>query len=62
MSYKKCSRCDKEFECRADSHGCWCEQYTLSAEALQQLRSSFSDCLCPDCLTAYQALPADSQQ
>lgn len=51
---KKCSKCAREFDCKADATGCWCEKYTLAPEALSQLRECFADCLCPECLVTYQ--------
>lgn len=52
---KKCSKCSKEFDCCADARGCWCENYSLTTETLAQLRGDFANCLCPDCLSEYNA-------
>lgn len=54
MTKKYCSKCNKDFECKADERGCWCESFTLSGDALAQLKNDFADCLCPACLSAYQ--------
>lgn len=59
MSTKNCSKCGKAFGCQADSHGCWCEGYTLDAKTLEQLRSQYDNCLCPECLKTYEvAVPS----
>lgn len=33
--------------------GCWCQQYTLSADTLKHLKENFENCLCPQCLATY---------
>ncbi len=46
---KKCERCREEFECTQDEH-CWCFEYSVAAETLKQIRKTYGDCLCPNCL------------
>ncbi|HEY2586239.1 MAG TPA: cysteine-rich CWC family protein [Tepidisphaeraceae bacterium] len=50
---KTCGRCGGDFECR--STGCWCEQVRLSPAALQWLQRTYTDCLCPACLSNHAA-------
>lgn len=58
---KICERCGRSFGC--DAGGCWCSSVELSAATLEQLQRMFSDCLCPDCLTAIaQAGTAESER
>lgn len=52
---KQCAKCNMEFDCCSDGSGCWCEQLTLSADALQHLKREYADCLCPSCLKTYQS-------
>jgi hypothetical protein len=62
MAEKQCSKCGKSFGCTSPTPGCWCEQYVLTGEALQQLRSEYADCLCPACLAQYgDAKPATNE-
>ena len=53
MAIKQCSKCGAEFGCANPVAGCWCEQYSVPAEQLAYLKSSFADCLCPECLAGY---------
>lgn len=55
MATKQCSKCNTDFECKAEGSGCWCEGLTISCENLQELRNDFDNCLCPDCLSQYAA-------
>lgn len=52
-SIKQCSKCNTSFECKNDAMGCWCQQYTLSADTLKHLKENFENCLCPQCLAIY---------
>jgi len=54
--HKTCEKCGSEFECMKSA--CWCEHVHLSADALQWLRRSYRDCLCPSCLASVAANPA----
>ena len=45
-----CEACNSEFECGASLSGCWCSEVRLTDEARARLKSSYRDCLCPDCL------------
>lgn len=49
---KICPRCGKTFDC-LHAPGCWCFEYSLSANALEQLRLNYANCLCPECLTMF---------
>lgn len=61
-STKQCAKCNASFECTSDATGCWCQQYTLSQEALQHLKGNYADCLCPQCLATYaQDYQAENQ-
>ena len=49
---KRCVVCNAEFEC-TENEQCWCMKYKYSEEQLKELRSNYSDCLCPACLGNY---------
>jgi hypothetical protein len=53
---KTCEKCGREFACMKNA--CWCEDVQLSAQALQSLRQTCRDCVCPACLSAL----AENQQ
>jgi hypothetical protein len=55
MSQKCCSKCNQEFHCGNEHRGCWCENYMIRPETLQQLKADFENCLCEQCLAAYAA-------
>ena len=58
MTEKKCSKCGALFGCNADSNGCWCENYSIDTNTLQQLKKDFENCLCEDCLKQYASTKA----
>ncbi len=49
---KICESCGKSFGCGAKLDGCWCFDTEIPEMAATHLKSKFSDCLCPKCLTA----------
>jgi len=49
---KNCSNCGAAFSCGANTEGCWCEKFPPLTPV------EGSDCLCPDCLAAATAPPA----
>lgn len=49
---KTCPKCGKTFYC-SHSARCWCVEYSLNNEARELLESTYSDCLCEDCLKGY---------
>jgi hypothetical protein len=51
---KKCSRCHSAFDCCNEMPGCWCESVKLTNEVLQNLEKEYSNCLCPQCLKAFE--------
>jgi hypothetical protein len=53
MSLKKCSKCEADFECCNEKEGCWCEDVFLDLETLVQLKKTFDNCLCSNCLKEY---------
>jgi hypothetical protein len=58
---KTCEACAAQFECASLAKPCWCRKVELSADALAELKSRYTDCLCPDCLNKVArktALPA----
>jgi hypothetical protein len=57
---KRCEACSAPFFCRPAS-GCWCETVQVPPEAAVQVRSRFSDCLCPACLPV-AAAPASQDR
>jgi hypothetical protein len=58
---KQCSKCQTPFECKNDEGGCWCEGYTLTLDTLKDLKATFDNCLCPECLNEY-ALEQTNQE
>ena len=47
---KTCEACAMQFECGSLAKPCWCRKVKLSSDALAELTSRYTDCLCPDCL------------
>ncbi|TKG94513.1 hypothetical protein EYV94_11220 [Puteibacter caeruleilacunae] len=48
---KTCPKCGAAFKCyNKGKKSCWCENYSLSSETLQLLRSKWDNCLCEECL------------
>ncbi len=49
---KTCGICGIEFSC-LHKHivECSCSRIVLSEEAIKYLKTNYSDCLCPQCLT-----------
>jgi hypothetical protein len=54
MSLKKCSKCEKDFDCCNETGGCWCESITLEEAILKHLKHEYEDCLCKDCLQEFE--------
>ena len=46
----KCSKCEAEFTCQPQGD-CWCNNYQLSERQLAELKSSYKDCLCENCIS-----------
>jgi len=61
MAQKHCSRCEKPFNCCNETSGCWCENYQLSKETLQELRKRFDNCLCENCLAEFALKAAEAK-
>lgn len=53
MALKRCQRCGAPFHCHEEKD-CWCESARLHRRELVVMMESYSDCLCPDCLSAYE--------
>ena len=51
---KTCAKCGAPFGC-GGLLGCWCRDVTLDETTLANLRQSYADCLCPNCLKSLQA-------
>ena len=49
---KRCAACGAAFEC-AGLWFCWCRTVSLDEPARRELRNTYSDCLCPECLKAH---------
>lgn len=50
----KCPRCGNNFNCAASEiSACFCSAVNLSVDALQQLKQSYTNCLCPYCLNHF---------
>lgn len=50
---RQCEACGQPFVCGASLQGCWCFGVKLSAEARQQMRGQYKDCLCSTCLQRF---------
>ena len=48
-----CESCKNPFHCGASLKGCWCLKVELREGARKELRSTFKDCLCPECLERF---------
>jgi hypothetical protein len=59
---KVCPVCGASFGCMAAQGTCWCADVKLSAEEAANLRSRFSDCLCPRCLALAVDRGTDQQR
>ncbi|NNE29121.1 MAG: dihydroneopterin aldolase [Saprospiraceae bacterium] len=46
---KKCPKCSSTFSCY-NSPNCWCSALEIGSSALQNLRTQYQGCLCPNCL------------
>lgn len=57
---KVCPRCGVSFECR--SGGCWCTHLPLAPALLEELRRTYPDCLCRQCLTTLAERQASTKQ
>jgi hypothetical protein len=53
---KSCSKCGVAFSCQNETRGCWCESIHLSKEVLAELKEDYDNCLCPQCLKAFEAI------
>ena len=51
---KICSKCGSGFDCQNDLGGCWCENVELTGKALEELKQSYENCLCPVCLKSFE--------
>lgn len=54
MSLKKCSKCQKPFECCNETPGCWCEDVFIDMKTLEELKAKYDNCLCKECLKGYE--------
>lgn len=52
-----CESCGKEFSCGANTGKCWCFEIDLSEEHLAQLKETFQNCLCENCLKMSNVTP-----
>ena len=50
---KQCRLCGGRFGCAEGRAGCWCEEVAVSRDALADIRSLATDCVCPDCLRRF---------
>ena len=55
---KLCSKCGESFGC-GGLLGCWCREVKLDEQTLANLRASYADCLCPNCLKTLQTTVTD---
>ena len=50
----KCEACGNDFVCGVSLKGCWCSEVELDEQTRSELRSSYKDCLCRDCLETHK--------
>jgi hypothetical protein len=50
---KHCPSCGKSFICQGDAD-CWCEKVRIHSREMKMIMSTYTDCLCPDCLKKYE--------
>ncbi len=48
--FSTCESCGNEFTCGATSKDCWCFNVKISEENRKELKSTFENCLCQNCL------------
>ena len=61
LKYKQpsvCESCHEQFICGATVKGCWCMKMKLTPEVRQELKESFKNCLCRNCLEKYYSAAA----
>ena len=56
---KRCSKCGTAFDC-GGLFGCWCRDVKLDEKTLADLRGSYADCLCPNCLKTLEKPVTDA--
>ena len=56
---KRCEKCGAAFDC-GGLFGCWCRSVKLDEGTLKNLRANYADCLCPDCLKAFEKPRVDT--
>jgi hypothetical protein len=49
---KICPKCGAGFNCEQDKD-CWCENYQIHKREMVLMMEKYTDCLCPECLSAY---------
>jgi hypothetical protein len=55
---KTCESCGNVFGCGAKLDGCWCADIQIAAQVAEELKSKYSDCLCPACLETLRIEPS----
>ena len=53
-----CEACGGPFTCGAKLSGCWCSEIKLSEERRAELKGSYRNCLCRECLERLSGPPA----
>jgi hypothetical protein len=47
-----CPKCGNNFHCSTSSK-CWCFEYDVPADIMEQLQDKYEGCLCPECLKEF---------
>ena len=47
-----CPKCGNKFRCSASAK-CWCYEYDVPVDVMEELQHEYEGCLCPDCLKEY---------
>ncbi|MCB2221500.1 MAG: cysteine-rich CWC family protein [Bacteroidetes bacterium] len=47
-----CPKCGNTFHCSTSSK-CWCYEYDVPTDVMEQLQDEYNGCLCPECLKEY---------
>ena len=60
---QECAGCGEPFACEISlGKGCWCTEVKLSEATRQELRASYSTCLCRSCLERAEARNAKFEE
>ncbi len=53
-----CPKCKKEFIC-SKSNKCWCFEFGLDSNQLENIAENYESCLCPNCIKELSKINSD---